>query len=697
MLVARQARQWVYVLLVIVGVLISFPGHATVIDRSDWLLHESPSVLLEGSWLAIPGRLMETLPSAFEELEGKQAWLPAFFGDARSGVDARQTVVTYATRLRLPKFEATQALMIRFHPSDTAARYRVTTLDGTPLSPIVSQGRPGADLASTLPKRVPSLLPLDLDLPDEVVVWMEIANFHQEIGGTWGTPQLWDAEQAFRAERVRSMVDGVMIGLMTIFALYHLILYAQGRREKVLLSFALLCALVAVRSAVMARYPESMVSEWSVFHYEFWLKVELMTLPLSVLTFAYYFRSFSDHFIYPKLIWRVVLVTALVLLALIVVSPSTFSSNLLSLLQTHMILGVIWIVWRLVVAWRDNVNYINYVLIGGLILGGTVVQDTLHSMGVWETGHYAHYVFGLFLFLQSLIISRRHFETVNERNSLTERVLKQATMLAHESDKRALAEGAQREAEYALRVQTEARMTLFGEAVHHINNPLNHILGSLHGIAARQSDIRKLTGEIFDEDELLSPEALAVKRQYEDHFEGGFDFYESATSAVERAASTVQLLRALSGIDGVSYKSIYLGDIWSLVESRSAMVAKLIDTSTLEGLFEKRCLGHPAMYAQALELLINSYVVEDDAQGFIECDAEDEPVSFRMKRAMEEGAQETSGKALRLRLRFEPRAHTKDSEKVLGIVRHLLEPYGSQVDLEDGVYRLTILTEIAPA
>ena len=46
-----------------------------------------------------------------------------------------------------------------------------------------------------------------------------------------------------------------------------------------------------------------------------------------------------------------------------------------------------------------------------------------------------------------------------------------------------------------------------------------------------------------------------------------FDFYESATSAVERAASTVQLLRALSGIDGVSYKGIYLGDIWGLVES----------------------------------------------------------------------------------------------------------------------------------
>ena len=125
------------------------------------------------------------------------------------------------------------------------------------------------------------------------------------------------------------------------------------------------------------------------------------------------------------------------------------------------------------------------------------------------------------------------------------------------------------------------------------------------------------------------------------------------------------------------------------------MVAQLIDKSTLQDLLGKRCIGHPAMYAQALELLINSYVIEDDAQGFIECDAEGKPVSFLMKRAGEEGTQETAGRALRLKLRFEPRASTKDSEKVLGIVRHLLEPYGSQVDLQDGVYELTILTEVA--
>ena len=81
-------------------------------------------------------------------------------------------------------------------------------------------------------------------------------------------------------------------------------------------------------------------------------------------------------------------------------------------------------------------------------------------------------------------------------------------------------------------------MTLFGEAVHHINNPLNHILGSLHGLAARQSEVRKLTNDIFDSDEALSDEA-----QYRAHFDDAQDFYESALSAIVRATSTVKLLR----------------------------------------------------------------------------------------------------------------------------------------------------------
>ena len=588
-----------------------------------------PANSLAGDWLYILERLVEPLNLSLLDEEGRPAKLPSFYGEEKSGNPASHGFGTYVTQVRLPEFARSIPMVLRFTPADTAGRFVVTDLDGSPLSPVVDQGRVGTDMSSTIPQRVPSQVPLKLGLPEHILVWMQIANFHQDIGGLWGAPVLIEATDAFRGERVRSMIDGVMVGLMLVFAIYHLVLYAQGRRESVLLAFALLCILVGVRSGVMARYPESFITDWGVADYELWLKVEFMTMPLSILAFAYYFRSFSGHFLSPQWMWNIILWMGLGLVGMIVIVPTTMSTRLLWVLQVHMLLegGSI---SRLLSAWADHVEYIRMVMIGGLVLGGASAQDRLHALGLIDTGHYAHYVFGVFLFLQSLIIARRYSETMDERDDLTHRVLKQATMLAHESDKRASAEVAQREAETALRVQAEAKMTLFGEAVHHINNPLNHILGSLHGLAARQSEVRKLTNDIFDSDEALSDEALAVKNQYR-AFDDAQDFYESALSAIE-GDIYVKLLRALSGVDGITYKSIEFGQVWELMQSRSLMLTQLIEPSCLPDLMPMRCIGHPAMYAQALEIILGSFVTNGTDPGTIEYVGEEEEAVIMMRK-----------------------------------------------------------------
>ena len=480
-----------------------------------------------------------------------------------------------------------------------------------------------------------------------------------------------------------------------VFAIYHLVLYAQGRRESVLLAFALSCIVAGIRSGVMARYPESLISDWDVIDYSFWLKVEFATMPLSILAFAYYFRSFSGHFLTPRWLWNIILWMGLALVGMILVVPTTMSTSLLWVLQFHMMLGVVWLISRLLSAWADNVQYIQLVLVGGIVLGLTILQDVLHAIDVIDTGHYAHYVFGVFLFLQSLIIARRYSETMDERDDLTHRVLKQATMLAHESDKRASAEVAQREAATALRIQAEAKMTLFGEAVHHINNPLNHILGSLHGLAARQSEVRKLTNDIFDSDEGLSDEALAVKNQYTEHFADAQDFYESAINAIVRATSTVQLLRALSGVDGISYKSIQFGEVWELMESRSLVLTQLIDPDCLADLMPMRCVGHPAMYAQAFEIVLGSFVIKGNELGTLRQVGEEEESVIMMRRAGESGEiVETPVCRSKIEVAFDGAIEVNESSKIVEVVQHLLEPYGTKVSYSQSSFTLSVLSRL---
>ena len=45
-------------------------------------------------------------------------------------------------------------MVLRLTPADTAGRFVVTDLDGSPLSPVVHQGRVGTDMSSTIPQRV---------------------------------------------------------------------------------------------------------------------------------------------------------------------------------------------------------------------------------------------------------------------------------------------------------------------------------------------------------------------------------------------------------------------------------------------------------------------------------------------------------------------------------------------------------------
>ncbi len=672
--------------------LVAWPAN---FDLSAWQLEESEEYPLAGDWLYFPGRLVA--PSSLSQIgeTGLPATLPSFFSEEMSGNPESHGFGTYVTQVRLPEFARTTSMVLSLSPADTAGRFQVTDLDGDPLSPVVHQGRIGIDKESTIPQRVPSQVPLKLGLPENILVWVQIANFHQEIGGLWGAPVLVEATHAFRGERVRSMIDGVMVGLMMVFAIYHLVLYAQGRRESVLLAFALSCILAGVRSGVMARYPESFISDWDVVDYTFWLKVEFATMPLSILAFAYYFRSFSGHFLTPRWLWNIILWTGLGLVGMIVIVPTTLFTSLLWMLQFHMLLGVVWLLARLLSAWADQVRYMQLVLIGGVALGLAIVQDVLHAIDVIETGHYAHYVFCVFLFLQSLIIARRHSETMDERDDLTHRVLKQATMLAHESDKRAFAEVAQREAANALRIQAEAKMTLFGEAVHHINNPLNHILGSLHGLAARQSEVRKLTNDIFESEEGLSDEAIEVKNQYSEHFDDAQGFYESAINAIVRATSTVQLLRALSGVDGISYKSIQFGEVWALMESRSLVLTQLIDPVCIDKIMPMRCVGHPAMYAQALEIVLASFVITGNELGtIIQVGDQEESVITMRKTGEASESVEAPISLQKIEVAFSGTVNVQDPERVIEVVQHLLEPYGTKVSYSQSSFSLSILARL---
>ena len=73
------------------------------------------------------------------------------------------------------------------------------------------------------------------------------------------------------------------------------------------------------------------------------------------------------------------------------------------------------------------------------------------------------------------------------------------------------------------------------------------------------------------------------------------------------------------------------------MQSRSLMLTQLIEPSCLPDLMPMRCIGHPAMYAQALEIILGSFITNGTDLGTIEYVGEEEEAVIMMRKTGDAG------------------------------------------------------------
>ena len=105
------------------------------------------------------------------------------------------------------------------------------------------------------------------------------------------------------------------------------------------------------------------------------------------------------------------------------------------------------------------------------------------------------------------------------------------------------------QAEHEARVVAEAKIVLFSDAVHHLNNPLSHIQGSTDRVTGLAKQMRTSINELLHS-EPIDPEAELVRKTYDTQFGEVLQSLGDADQASSRATDAVKLLRVVSGIDG---------------------------------------------------------------------------------------------------------------------------------------------------
>ncbi len=210
------------------------------------------------------------------------------------------------------------------------------------------------------------------------------------------------------------------------------------------------------------------------------------------------------------------------------------------------------------------------------------------------------------LFL-SLALGDRISALHAERDEALQALVSQSQTLTEETERRA-------RAEESLRLELQGRVTLFSDAAHHLNNPLNHIDGAKRTIRRKSQEIEDVVMKLI-EDEI---EFQEVRAYLEERFASVKSSEHIIENAVIRTARVVETLRAVSGTDGVGYEpasivavlNVALERLEAVLGREGAAAEHLVFGTTLDELESVDVIGQPALYGLALDLMIESLVSE---------------------------------------------------------------------------------------
>lgn len=315
----------------------------------------------------------------------------------------------YATyRLSILLKDKTPSLALKFLDMGTAFR---VFIDGRQ---VLSVGQAGKTPETTIPQYSPQVVELQ-PVSNQIELIYHVANFHYSGGGAWEVVRLGEKGDIYKIREKRLTLDLILFGSILMIGLYHLGLFAIRKKDLSTLYFGIFCLIIAIRMlTTVERYLLNIIPgiDWELF-----VKTEYLSYYLAVPVFSLFMHSLFPKDIHKSVLSIIVMVGIGCSIIVVVASPKIFSRTL-SMYQifTFFCLGY-GLLMIFISSLRKRPGAI-VILVGFLVLSGTVVNDILDANQILQTGQFTHVGLFIFTFSQAFHLSSRFlaaFRTVEQQ------------------------------------------------------------------------------------------------------------------------------------------------------------------------------------------------------------------------------------------------------------------------------------------
>jgi len=267
---------------------------------------------------------------------------------------------------------------------------------------VSSAGIAGKSAETTVPQYLPQIVNLESAKKELELIFL-VSNFHHRRGGIWEAVKLGDREELRWLREKRIGLNLFLLGGILIIAMYNLGLVDFKRKDRSSLYFSVFCLLIGLRLLDTGERPFSLFfpnANWALM-----TRLEYLSFYLAIPAFCLYmrslFRDFSKRFL--------VLITAgcLSLSSLVIFTDARIFTNTLPLGQIFMLGTAVYCFYFLIDCWRHGREGTSALLLGFVILSLAAINDVMYAERVIVTGYLIPFGFFIFIFSQSLFLSRR--------------------------------------------------------------------------------------------------------------------------------------------------------------------------------------------------------------------------------------------------------------------------------------------------